>query len=87
MEDKNKLNIIKKIKLRKIVMADYLQITALQLSCFPGMKPWSESQFNSLLTIFPEGQICIQYGKKIIASSSSLVINSEHYSETHSRMR
>lgn len=84
MEDKNKLNIIKKIKLRKIEKADYSQITGLQLSCFPGMKPWSENQFNNLLTIFPEGQICIQYGKKIIASSSSLVINFDHYSETSS---
>lgn len=84
MEDKSKLNIIRKIKLRQIKREDYSQISALQLMCFPGMKPWSESQFDNLLTIFPEGQSCIQYGKKIIASSSSLIINFDEYSETAS---
>ncbi|MDF2448213.1 MAG: family N-acetyltransferase [Bacteroidota bacterium] len=75
-------DITKKIKLRKIVKDDYAQITAIQKLCFPGMLPWSETQFQNLLTYFPEGQICIQYGKKIIASSSSLILHFDNYSET-----
>jgi len=77
-------DIIKKIKLRKIRKDDYLQIIEIQKKCFPGMKPWSENQFNNLLTIFSEGQFCIQYEKKIIASSSSLILNFDDYSETAS---
>lgn len=77
-------DIIKKIKLRKIVKEDYHQIVNIQTACFPGMKPWSETQFGNLLKYFPEGQICIQYGKKIIASSSCLIINFDNYSEESS---
>lgn len=84
MEKDQQTTIIKKIKLRKIIAADYGQVTALQLRCFPGMKPWSETQFANVLSTFPEGQLCIQYGKKIIASSCSLVINFEEYSENSS---
>lgn len=77
-------NIIKKIKQRKLKLEDYEQITAIQLKCFPGMKPWTKEQFNNLIAIFPEGQFCIQYGKKIIASSCSLIINFDEYGETAS---
>lgn len=79
-----KQDLIKKIKLRKIRREDYHQITAIQQKCFQGMKPWNEKQFNNLITTFPEGQVCIQYGKKIIASSASLIINFDDYGETAS---
>lgn len=84
METTQKTSIIKKIKLRQITSQDYSQITELQLKCFPGMKPWSEIQFKNILTTFSEGQHCITYGKKIIASSCSLIINMSDYSETAS---
>ena len=74
-------DIIKKIKQRRIVKRDYQQIITMQKECFPGMKPWSENQFNNLLKNFPDGQTCIQYGKKIIASSCSLIINFDDYRE------
>ncbi len=77
-------NIIKKIKLRQIRQDDYSQITQLQLNCFPGMKPWSEAQFKSIISTFAEGQHCIIYGKKLIASSCSLIINMNDYSDTSS---
>lgn len=79
-----KKDIIKKIKLRQIKKEDYFQIIGIQQKCFPGMKPWTESQFDNLISIFPEGQACIQYGKKIISSSCSLIINFDDYSETSS---
>lgn len=77
-------NEIKKIRLRKLRKADYKQITELQLKCFPGMKPWSETQFQNIISIFPEGQLCILINNKIVASSSSLVIDSSRYLETSS---
>lgn len=73
-----------KIRLRQIRLSDYPQIVALQLKCFPGMKPWSESQFGNLVTRFPEGQLCILLQNKIVASSSSLIIHSENHAETDS---
>lgn len=79
-----KKDITLKIKLRQIKKEDYILITGMQKNCFPGMKPWTESQFNNVLNIFPQGQSCIQYGKKIIASSGSLIINFDDYTETSS---
>jgi predicted amidohydrolase/ribosomal protein S18 acetylase RimI-like enzyme len=84
MEALEQQNVIKKIKLRRIKLSDYDQITSMQERCFPGMKPWSQSQFKNILTIFPEGQMCIQYGKNIIASSCSLIINFDEYNESAS---
>ncbi|MEO6304112.1 MAG: GNAT family N-acetyltransferase, partial [Bacteroidia bacterium] len=79
-----KPNIIKNIKLKPIKKTDFKQITDLQLRCFPGMKPWTELQFNNVLDIFPEGQVCIIVQKKIVASSCSLIIDFNNYSETSS---
>jgi GNAT superfamily N-acetyltransferase len=74
----------KNIIVKGIQRLDYEQITQLQLKCFPGMKPWSEEQIISQLTVFPEGQVCILYQGKIVASSSSLILDFSLYSNWHS---
>lgn len=74
----------KKIVARNLTYEDYRKVTELQLKCFPGMKPWSQEQFQSQLAIFPQGQICVEYESKIVASSSSLILNFDLYSEWHS---
>ena len=82
MNDLNKIS--KKIKLRIISAKDYDAISTLQLKCFPGMKPWSKEQFSNITSIFPKGQLCITYEKKIIASCGALIIDFSKYSETSS---
>jgi predicted amidohydrolase/GNAT superfamily N-acetyltransferase len=74
----------KNIEVKKIAIEDFEQITALQLKCFPGMKPWSLEQLTSQLSIFPDGQVCIHYQGKIVASSSSLILDFSLYSNWHS---
>jgi ribosomal protein S18 acetylase RimI-like enzyme len=74
----------KKIKIRPLKMSDFDYIVHLQKQCFPGMKPWKKEQYDSLINIFPEGQLCITYNKKIIASSCSLILNMDEYDETQS---
>jgi predicted amidohydrolase/ribosomal protein S18 acetylase RimI-like enzyme len=71
------------IKVRPLKMEDYDDVVALQLKCFPGMKPWTKDQFRSQMELFPEGQICVQYKGKVVASSSSLVLDFDVYSEHH----
>ena len=73
----------KKLKIRLLEIKDYDSITVLQKKCFPKMKPWSPEQFKSLVTVFPEGQVCVEYDGKIIASSSSLILNFDEYSTLH----
>jgi len=74
----------KKIKLRQLKHSDYDTIVKLQEKCFQGMKPWSKEQFESLINNFPEGQVCVEYNKKVIASSSSIILNFDEYSDVHS---
>lgn len=71
------------IIVRRLQKEDYEAVVELQLKCFPGMKPWSHEQFNSQMEIFPEGQVCIEINKHIAASSSSLILDFELYSEWH----
>ncbi len=73
----------KSIIIRNITMQDYDQLVQLQLHCFPGMKPWTKEQMESQLQIFPEGQFCVEYEGRIVASSSSLIIDFDLYSLEH----
>jgi predicted amidohydrolase/ribosomal protein S18 acetylase RimI-like enzyme len=75
---------MKKIRVRKLHQKDYEAIVNIQLTCFPGMEPWSKKQFDSLIKIFREGQIGVECDGKIVASSSSLILNFDNYSETQS---
>ncbi|MCR6721974.1 MAG: GNAT family N-acetyltransferase [Chitinophagaceae bacterium] len=48
------------------------------------MLPWKKEQFERITSTFPEGQFCIEYDKKIVASSCSLIIKRSLYSATAS---
>ena len=72
----------KKIKVRPLELKDYETLVELQKLCFPGMKTWKKEQLESQLELFPEGQICIEINKKVVASSSSLIIDFDLYSES-----
>ena len=74
----------KKITVRPLKLKDYDDIVELQNQCFPGMLPWGKEQIKSQLKIFPQGQICIEYKGKVIASSSSLIVDFDIYSDKHS---
>lgn len=69
-----------KVVLRHVQSDDFDAIVALQLECFPTMKPWSRAQFDSQLAIFPEGQRCIEIDGEIVASSASLIVDDADYS-------
>ena len=71
----------RKIVVRLLKIEDYDQLVKLQELCFPGMKTWTKEQIQSQLDIFPEGQICIQLNKKLVASSSSLIVDFDLYDE------
>jgi predicted amidohydrolase/ribosomal protein S18 acetylase RimI-like enzyme len=73
-----------KIVVRPLQSTDHDAVVALQLKSFPGMKPWMREQFSSQLSLFPDGQIGIEYQGKLVASSSSLVLDFALYSEWHS---
>lgn len=71
------------IKVRQLKASDYEAVTALEDICFPKMGHWSKEQFNSQLTRFPAGQLCVEYKGKIVASSASLIVDFDLYSKWH----
>ena len=84
MSDLDLSKIEKKIIVRIIRPEDFDEIIALQELCFPKMIPWTITQLENHIRVFPEGQICVQYDGKIIGSSSSLIINFDEYADQHS---
>jgi predicted amidohydrolase/ribosomal protein S18 acetylase RimI-like enzyme len=73
----------KSLLVRPLRGGDYDDVIALQQKCFAGMQPWSRAQFDSQLTLFPEGQIGVEYQGKLVASSSSLILDFELYKDWH----
>lgn len=75
---------MKKIKVRRLKAGDFERVVQIQLACFPNMKPWTREQFQSLISIFPAGQIGVEYEGTLVASSCSHIIQFDAYSETSS---
>jgi predicted amidohydrolase/ribosomal protein S18 acetylase RimI-like enzyme len=73
----------KNLVVRPLRPSDYEGVVALQKRCFPGMEVWSKDQFESQLRLFPEGQIGVEYQQKLVASSSSLILDFELYKDWH----
>lgn len=73
----------KNLVMRPLRLGDFEEVVALQLVCFPGMATWTREQFQSQLSVFPEGQIGIEYQGKLVASSSSLILDFELYKDWH----
>jgi predicted amidohydrolase/ribosomal protein S18 acetylase RimI-like enzyme len=71
------------LRVRPLTMDDYEDVVGLQKHGFPGMKPWTREQFASHLKHFPEGQLGVEYDGKLVASSSSLIIEFDEYGGRH----
>ena len=81
--NKTDLQKFETLRLRNLTMGDFDALVALQLKCFPGMKPWRREQIASQLAIFPEGQTVIELEGRIIASSGSLIVDSASHGDWH----
>jgi predicted amidohydrolase/ribosomal protein S18 acetylase RimI-like enzyme len=73
----------RRIVVRSLQTNDFDALVALELRCFPGMKPWTREQIESQLRIFAEGQSCIEVEGRIVATASSLIVDFSQYSQWH----
>lgn len=73
----------RQLEVRPIRIDDYDRLVELQHACFPGMEPWSRKQLESQLRMFAPGQICVTLDGEIVASSSSLIVDFDHYEDFH----
>ncbi len=73
----------KLMRVRQLAPTDFEAVCELERQCFPGMSPWTHEQLRSHLAHFPEGQIVVEYEGRVVASSSSLVVDFSEYEEWH----
>ncbi len=71
------------ITVRQLQLDDYDALIAMQQRCFPRMKPWQREQIESQLSIFPQGQMCIEIDGTLAASSASLILEYDPQLEWH----
>jgi len=69
------------VLVRSLTIEDFDDLIALQLKCFPGMKPWTRAHIESQLEVFPEGQLCIESDGDLVASSGSLIVDFDDYDD------
>lgn len=72
-----------KIRIRPLEPDDFDELAELQKLCFPGMEIWDREQIESQISIFPEGQLCVEYEGELVASSSSLIVDFDLYEDWH----
>lgn len=71
------------LQLRRLAIDDFDALVTLQLRCFPGMGPWQRAQIASQLAIFPEGQFVIEVEGRVVATASSLIVDSASHGDWH----
>lgn len=73
----------RRIRVRPLRRNDFSAVVELQLACFPKMTPWTREQFTSQLKTFPEGQFGIEHDGRLIASSASVIVAFDLYTDWH----
>lgn len=84
MDEKNPVHYESLIIVRKTRREDIDELVQVAKAGYgsPTMGPTHE-KYESHLTIFPEGQLCVEYDGKLIGSCSSLIVNIEDYGKNH----
>lgn len=87
IKKKSKINLEEfqsKVQIRNLIASDYERVVELQKLCFPGMIPWERpDEFNSQISVFPDGQFGVEVDDVLVATCSSLIINFDEYEGVH----
>jgi predicted amidohydrolase/ribosomal protein S18 acetylase RimI-like enzyme len=72
-----------RLLVRQLRKQDHRAVVEIQRRSFPMIEPWTREQFESQLTVFPEGQLGIEMDGVLIATSSSLIVDEEDFGDYH----
>ncbi len=72
-----------RLVVRPLRKSDHKAVVEIQRRSFPMIEPWTREQFESQLTIFPEGQIGIELDGQLVATSSTLIVDEEDFGAYH----
>ncbi len=73
------------VVLRNLVLKDYDDIAEAMKIAYSGIgeAPWKYSQLKRLLTLFPEGQVCIEVKGKVVACALSIIVDYSKFGDSH----
>lgn len=73
----------KVVEIRPLTRADIPDVIAIQRACYPHIAPWTPAQIEEQLDIFAAGQLGVTYDGKLIATSTSMIVDGASVSEPH----
>ncbi len=71
------------IEIRQLTIDDYNEVVEVQERCYKGIKPWTKTQFRSMLRHFPDGQMAVTYNGRVVGCSNALILDLDEYSRDH----
>ncbi|HSD86147.1 MAG TPA: carbon-nitrogen hydrolase family protein [Kofleriaceae bacterium] len=72
-----------RLLVRQLRKSDHKAVVEIQRRSFPSIEPWTREQFESQLTIFPEGQLGVEIDGTLVATSSCLIVDEEDFGAYH----
>src|SRR5512144_507333 len=72
-----------RIAVRQLRRTDLKAVQEIQRRSFPTIDPWTKEQFDSQLTVFPEGQLGVELDGVLVATSSALIVDEEDFGSYH----
>lgn len=74
------------VELRNLQIEDYRGLVDSMRSAYPDLENsiWKESHIQSLLDLFPAGQLCIMHNGHVVGCALSIIVNSQKLGDNHS---
>jgi len=73
------------IEVRNLTIDDYQQLKESMIQAYASMggQYWKEASLARLISVFPDGQICIVIDGKVVGCALSLIVNYDRFSDNH----
>jgi predicted amidohydrolase/GNAT superfamily N-acetyltransferase len=72
-----------RVVVRQLEKSDFREVQRVHRGAYPQLESWDLQQFVSQLDLFAEGQLCVEVDGRIVATSSSLIVNLHDLAENH----
>ena len=73
-----------KVEIQHLTITDYLDLKESMLEAYTQWGAfWRDHQIEKLLTIFPEGQLCIKVDNKLVGAALSLIVDYKSLGDNH----
>jgi len=73
-----------RLRIRNIRQSDYPDVKAMMDNLYRGMGgAWTQEQFERLLALFPQGQICVEDKGRVVASALTIIVDLRRLGDNH----